>query len=76
MGNNLIKMWTLQNVELPGMNVDPDTIVVGGYSCGSALTSNLLIIGSDTIKGAIMMNGFFMYGGYAVDDDTDTDAKV
>ena len=76
MGNNLTKTWTLENVALPGMNVDPDSIVVGGYSCGSALSSNMLIIGSDTIKGAALMNGFYMYGGWTTDEDTNTDAKI
>jgi len=60
---NIFKVLTFQSEALPGMNIDPDWVVVGGYSCGSAMTSNLQIIGSDTIKGSIMMNGFYLYGG-------------
>ena len=77
---NVFKKWTFQHVSLPGMNVDPDTVVIAGYSCGSALASNMLIIESDDIKGAALFNGFYMYGGWTVDEDTDTqeelDAKV
>lgn len=76
MGNNLLKYFSMEYVELPGMSVDPNTVLIAGYSCGSALASNLQIIGSDTIKGSALFNGFYMYGGYAEDADTNTDAKV
>ena len=60
---NILKKWTLEVVSLPGMNVDPDNIVVAGFSCGSAHATNLMIIDSDEIKGAALFNGFLMYGG-------------
>lgn len=57
MGNGL-------TTELPGLNIDPNSVVVAGYSCGSQLATNMLIIESDDIKGAAMFNGFLTYGGW------------
>jgi len=47
------------------MNIDPDSVVVGGYSCGSNFAQNMIIIESDEIKGAALFNGFSTYGGWA-----------
>ena len=71
---NLLKKWTLQSVDLPGMNIDPDSVVVGGYSCGSNFAQNMIIIESDEIKGAALFNGFSTYGGWA--DATTTAAQI
>ena len=67
-------MGLKQSIELPGMNVDATSIVVAGYSCGSQMAENMLIIESDTIKGAALFNGFSTYGGWA--DETTTDAQI
>jgi predicted esterase len=53
-----------ESVMLPGMDVNSDSITVAGYSCGSQMAENMLIIESDTIKGAALFNGFSVYGGW------------
>ena len=72
---NILRKWAFVHTELPAMNVDPDSVVIAGYSCGSALASNMIIIESDDIKGAALFNGYWMYGGWAWDEDTDSQDK-
>jgi len=42
---------------LPGMNVDPNLVMVAGHSNGSAMAMNLHIAFSETIKGAYLEDG-------------------
>ena len=51
------------SVDLPSMNVNPNTIIIGGHSCGSSLATNMMLIESEEFSGAILMNGFIVYGG-------------
>jgi predicted esterase len=53
------------SVVLPSMNVNPNTIIVGGHSCGSSLANNMMLIESGEFSGAMLMNGFVVYGGAA-----------
>ena len=56
------------------MNIDPSSVVITGYSCGSQMATNMIIIESDDIKGAALFNGFLTYGGWA--GDTTTSAQI
>ena len=60
---NIFKTLTFQNVDLPPMGVDPDSIIVAGHSCGSMMANNMVIIESETFSGAALYNGAVFYGG-------------
>ena len=57
------------------MGVDPDTIVIAGHSAGSSLATNMMIIESNTFKGAALMNGFVLFGAEGYSDAINPNAE-
>jgi poly(3-hydroxybutyrate) depolymerase len=43
--------------ELAFLNADPDSVTVSGYSAGGSFANHLLIVMSDTVKGAGICKG-------------------
>jgi poly(3-hydroxybutyrate) depolymerase len=43
--------------ELAFLNADPDSVTVSGYSTGGSFANHLLIVMSDTVKGAGICKG-------------------
>ena len=43
--------------DLPTLNVNPDTITLAGFSSGATMSNQLLVVYSNTFKGAALFNG-------------------
>ena len=58
MGNKLQSNSIISDdLVLPALGANPDTITFGGQSSGSYMTNQMQVIYSETIKGAGMMAG-------------------
>lgn len=55
MGNTNSDLQVLDS--LPALGLDPNTVVVTGFSAGAYMAHNLHIVHSDTFKGAAMVAG-------------------
>ena len=47
--------------DLPPLGVDPDSIIMAGFSLGSFISHQMHIVYSETIKGAGLIAGFPYY---------------
>jgi predicted esterase len=75
-------MAPFEKQTLPSLNVDPDSITIFGYSCGSWTAHQIGTIFSETIKGQTLCNGGLSFGWETVDlattriDQYNADSKV
>ena len=49
--------WVDQNMKLPPMGADLDSVTLSGFSSGSFFSTNLHVVHSDLIKGVALVNG-------------------
>lgn len=79
----MLGLSSVRSQSLYALNIDPDTIVVSGYSCGSWISHQLGTIFSGTIKGQILACGGMAFDGYEdvdgaieIVDDYSTDGDI